>query len=228
MCAVSFALVCWSRLAPLLPLLLPLFKQQHGDRAPAVARLEMLLYLTTKSLYPADRVMLPTSVTTAAAAAAKENPPATVDAVRSFIAAQQAAESAGQSAPSPAVAPSAARFERVSSFPFLPLGVAPGDVDSPAALLEDGSYLPFPIAHSGRRCSAKSGGSVCVQCAHNYSFFVCLLLARSCCLLRMAGPPGATGSCRRGCTPACCRRQCGGAGRFIGGCLLAAGQRADG
>jgi hypothetical protein len=138
---VCVVLLCSSRLAPLLPLLLPLFKQQHGDRSAAVARLEMLLYLTTKSLYPTDRVMLPTSVTTAAAATVAANPPP-VETIRSFIDAQKAADSSDQSAQSSAAAPSSARCERVSSFPFLPLGVAPGDVDSPAALLEDGSYCP--------------------------------------------------------------------------------------
>jgi hypothetical protein len=135
--------LCSSRLAPLLPLLLPLFKQQHGDRSAAVARLEMLLYLTTKSLYPTDRVMLPTSVTTAAAATVAANPPPPVEAIRSFIDTQKASDSSDQSAQSSAAAPSSARCERVSSFPFLPLGVAPGDVDSPAALLEDGSYFPL-------------------------------------------------------------------------------------
>jgi hypothetical protein len=155
-------------LASLLPLLLPLFKQAHQQspqRAEQIAQLEMLLHVTTRALYPNQRMAAPTNgavsaagggAASAAASSSALPPPRTafqaqqtLASVRAFLAERASAanaESNGALATSghfaagaSAAAAAGALPQRVLDFPFLPLGLSPGCLSAEDSLwIEDG------------------------------------------------------------------------------------------
>lgn len=164
---------CLTHLNPwtlaLVSVLFPLFKASHNATthdAEAVKALEALLAVTTRALFPDQRIMQSATV---GAVTAVKNPTPLAD-IRAFIAAHS---SIGPATPSAAASSSSAAVPASSSsassapsrllvrahdFPFLPLGVSPGEPQLDL-WLEDGQALAHTMhgtrpatAHRSRVC----------------------------------------------------------------------------
>jgi hypothetical protein len=142
-----------TRLAPLLPILFPLSKKQHGavQHTPAMQRLELLLHLTMRSLYKQHPMPAPAGMRVDAQASATSD--STAQKVQSFLASYAAHHSSpkthGDSTDAAVTAALAALEagglpQRVSNFPFVPLGVAADNIDHDLWLNNEGMLmLPF-------------------------------------------------------------------------------------
>jgi hypothetical protein len=119
-------------LAPLLPMLLTIFKQHHAQSRPhAVSQLELLLHLTTKSLYPAHRVPAPTQLQLDAPA---DGTPHGHEAIRQFLLTHRSAATN----PSSEHATATNALELLCAHPFLPIGLVPNDESTSLWLSDEG------------------------------------------------------------------------------------------
>lgn len=119
-----FAVLLVRRLAPLLPFIFPLFKQQHASTisSEALDQLELLLHVRTRNSYPSS--VFPSTVNSKPMQLDATEPQAMKTKVEEFLK-QHRASAVANASSSPSA--SSSHVSLLRDFPFLPIGLAPQD-----------------------------------------------------------------------------------------------------